>query len=175
VIQVELASLTVDSRGAPVVILRPIEDDRDHARLLPIFIGVQEATAIMLAAEGTTAARPMSYDLMVRLLEALGGSVVGIAVTRLEGGTFYAEITLETPSGRQWIDARPSDSIALAMRVGAPMFVAKAVLDEAAVTEEEASGERATPASPPSEAEQESQIAAFTDFLDKVDPEDFKG
>ena len=54
-IQVELASLTVDSRGAPVVILRPIEDDRDHARLLPIFIGVQEATAIMLAAEGTTA------------------------------------------------------------------------------------------------------------------------
>jgi hypothetical protein len=173
-IEVELASLTVDSRGAPVVILRPIEDDRDRARLLPIFIGVQEATAIMLAAEGSTASRPMSYDLMVRLLKALGGTLVGIAVTRLEGGTFFAEITLDTPSGRQWIDARPSDSIALAMRLGAPMFVARAVLDEAAVTEEEATGERAT-ASPPSAEEQESQIAAFTDFLDQVDPDDFKG
>ena len=174
-IQVDLASMAVDSRGQPVVILKPRFPQQAPTKVLPIWIGAQEASAIMLAVEGATTSRPMSYDLMVRLLEALGGSVVGIAVTRLEGGTFYAEITLETPSGRQWIDARPSDSIALAMRVGAPMFVAKAVLDEAAVTEEEASGERATPASPPSEAEQESQIAAFTDFLDKVDPEDFKG
>lgn len=163
-IQVDLASLAVDSRGEPVVLLKPISPEPGQDRVLPIWIGVQEASAIMLAVQGATASRPMAYDLMVRLLGALDGSVVQVAVTRLEHGTFFAEITLDTPSGRQVIDARPSDSIALATRTDAPIFVAAEVLAEAGVQPEQVS-----------DADEESAIEEFTHFLDTVDPDDFRG
>lgn len=78
-IQVDLASLAVDSRGEPVVILKQWAEDSGDARVLPIWVGVQEASAIMLAVQGATTSRPMAYDLMVRLLDALGGSVVQVA------------------------------------------------------------------------------------------------
>lgn len=161
-IQMDIASLAVDARGEPVVILRPTEHE-GPARLLPIWIGVQEANAIMLAVQGATTSRPMAYDLMVQLLEELGGAVVQVAVTRLEEGTYYAEVTLDTPAGRKVIDARPSDSIALASRTNAPMFVAEEVMAEAGVLEEE------------SEEEKETEIAEFSKFLDTVDPDDFRG
>lgn len=85
-------------------------------------------------------------------------------MTRLEGGTYFAEITLDTASGRKLIDARPSDSIALAMRTGAPIFVSNEVWTQAGVVLDQ------TP-----EADQESEIAEFSHFLDTVDPEDFRG
>ncbi|MGL5248275.1 MAG: bifunctional nuclease family protein, partial [Brooklawnia sp.] len=118
-IQVDLASMAVDSRGQPVVILKPKFPQQAPTKVLPIWIGAQEASAIMLAVEGATTSRPMSYDLMVRLLDALDASVRQVAVTKLEEGTFFAEITLDTNAGRRVIDARPSDSIALAMRTEA--------------------------------------------------------
>lgn len=163
-IQVDLVSLVVDSSGDPVVILKPISQDALETRLLPIWVGVQEAGAIVLAVQGETTSRPMAYDLMMKIIEEMGGSVVRVAVTRVEHGTFFAEVTLETPSGRRVIDARPSDSIALAMRAGAPMFVAADVLLEAGVVEEQ-----------DSEDGEESQIEAFNRFLDTVDPDDFRG
>lgn len=168
--QIEVASLAVDSRGEPVVILRPI-DAATPNRLLPIWIGVQEANAIMLAVEGESAARPMSYDLMARLLESLDSTVAKVAVTRLEGGTYFAEVTLATPHGDKVIDARPSDSIALAMRTNAPIYVADEVLDEAGVEDEE-SEEEAADAMP---EEQETAIEEFSRFLEDVDPDDFRG
>lgn len=163
-IQVELANLAVDSRGEPVVLLRPIAPAVGTVRVLPIWIGAQEATAIMIAVQGVTTARPMAYDLMARLLAELGGQVVQVAVTRLEEGTFYAEISLDTPTGPRVIDARPSDSIALAMRTGAPVFVAAQVLAEAGVDQAQIS-----------DPEQESEIEEFSHFLDTVDPDDFRG
>ncbi len=163
-IQVEFNSLAVDTRGLPVVLLRPKDPQDDPVNVLPIWIGMQEASAIVVAAQGAVTARPMAYDLMVRLLDALQGSVVQVAVTRLEEGTFYAEITLDTPFGRHVIDARPSDSVALALRVEAPIFVAEAVLREAGI-----------PAELITEQDEESQIEEFNEFLDSVDPDDFRG
>ena len=96
----------------------------------------------MLAIEGTTTSRPMSYDLMVRLLDALDASVRQVAVTKLEEGTFFAEITLDTNAGRRVIDARPSDAIALAMRTEAPIYIAEEVLREAGVSENQLSEEQ---------------------------------
>ena len=158
-IEVEIATPALDMRGEPVVILRP----RGGGRMLPIWIGSAEATAIMLAVEGATASRPLSYDLMVRLLDELGASVLRVAVTALEEGTYLAEITLATAAGERIIDARPSDSIALAARTGAPILVAEAVLEEAGVT-----GVMVEP-------EQEAEIEEFGRFLESVDPDDFRG
>lgn len=163
-IQVDIASLAVDTRGLPVVILKPISPDEGSGAVLPIWVGMQEASAVMIALQGATTARPMSYDLMARLLTATQAGVRQVAVTRLDEGTFYAEITLDTPSGPQIIDARPSDSIALALRMGAPIFVAEQVLQDAGV-----------PADFIAESDDESQIEQFSQFLDTVDPDDFRG
>jgi len=122
----------------------------------------------MLALEGATASRPMSYDLMARLLDVLNATVQQVAVTRLEEGTFFAEITLNTPNGIQVVDARPSDSIALAMRTESAIFVSESVLQEAGVPESQLG--------PGDEnADKESQIEEFHHFLDTVDPDDFRG
>lgn len=171
-IRVDVAGLVLDSQEQPVVLLRPLEGAGPR-RILPIWIGLQEATAIMLALDGATTERPMSYDLMVRLLERLGASVRQVAVTRLEQGTFYAEITLDSPAGVQVIDARPSDSIALAVRTGAPILVAQAVLDEAGLPEEASEAADASAASETPDAD--AQLDEFTRFLDTVNPDDFRG
>nr|NLI49775.1 bifunctional nuclease family protein [Propionibacterium sp.] len=163
----EVAQLAVDTQNQPVLLLRPVRDDPRRGRLLPIWIGVQEATAILLAVDGSVPPRPMSYDLMVRLLEALDASVRQVAVTRLEEGTFFAEITLDTPAGARVIDARPSDSIALAVRAKAPIFVADDVFEAAAMAAEE------QPARGTEDAEDE--VARFSRFLETVDPDDFRG
>ena len=162
-IQVRLTSLAVDSRGLPVVMLEPVEAVSDARRVLPIWIGVQEATAIMLAVEGAEPPRPLVYDLMTTVIDRLEARVHQVVVTKLEDKTYYAEITLRTRSGDEVIDARPSDSIALAVRTGAPIFVAEAVFAVAGVSD--AAGE----------GEEESEVAAFNEFLDSVDPEDFRG
>jgi bifunctional DNase/RNase len=162
-IEVQLASLAVDSRGQPVVILAPAGSEPGARRLLPIWIGVPEASAIMLAVEGTAPARPQVYDLMATLVGRLGAEVKQVVVTKLDGGTYYAEIALGTPGGLEVIDARPSDSIALAVRVGAPIFVAEAVFAEAGMPDEESAGD------------EQSQLAAFHSFLEDVEPDDFRG
>ena len=162
-IEVRLSTLAVDSRGLPVVILEPVAAAGDARRVLPIWIGAPEATAIMLAAEGAVPPRPLVYDLMTTLIDRLGASVQEVAITKLQDGTYYAEITLLTRQGEEVIDARPSDSIALATRVGAPIYVAEAVFAEAEVVDEATVGE------------EDSQVAAFHDFLNSVEPEDFRG
>lgn len=168
-IPVEIATLALDMRGEPVLILRPI--GQQNGPLLPIWIGAQEANAIMLAHEQVTASRPMSYDLMAKLLEELGARVTQVAVTRIDEGTYYAEITLEVAGEERVIDARPSDSVALAARVGAPILVAEGVLEEAGV-----SGVVVDPEDEGLDPEeQEAEIEEFGRFLDSVDPEDFRG
>jgi bifunctional DNase/RNase len=101
---------------------------------------------------------------MKAMLEALDSYVERVDITRVEEGTFYAAITLRAEERTRIVDARPSDSIALAIRMGAPIFVAEEVLDAAAVPDD------SEPA-----ADEEAQLAAFRDFLDSVNPEDFQG
>ncbi len=162
-IEVRVGSLAVDSRGQPVIILEPVAGDDGVRTLLPIWIGAQEATAIMLVAQGETPPRPLVYDLMATLIDRLDARVQQVAVTRLEEGTFYAEITVRSDAGDEVIDARPSDSIALAVRTGAPILVAEALFAQAGVTDAA------------SEGGEEAEVAAFHDFLESVDPDDFRG
>lgn len=163
-IQVEMTSIAVDTRGLPVVLLKPSVPHPELRVILPIWIGGQEATAIMIAVQGAEMERPMSYDLMARLIDAMHATVSQVAVTRLEGGTFFAEVTLQSPTGTRVIDARPSDSIALATRVQAPIFVAEEVLRDAGIPEQQIT-----------DLDEEAQVEEFNEFLASVDPDDFRG
>jgi len=164
VIEVRIASLAVDPRSnQPVLILRPIDDAAGEGRMLPIWIGQPEATAILLALEDVALPRPLTHDLLKNVIDALGAYVERIEITRVEEGTFYAALVLRAEERTLAIDARPSDSIALAVRTGAPVFVAEDVMDSAAVSE---SG---------NEIDEEAELQAFREFLENVDPEDFQG
>ncbi len=169
-VPVRVLGLAVDARMQPVVLLTPVEPPLGPRMLVPIWIGAQEAASIRIAVEGEQAPRPLSHDLMRRLLEATGAGVDRVDVTRIEEGTFYAELGLSTPAGPLVLDCRPSDAIALAVRTGAPLFVAETVLAEAGVAED---GDADEPA--PDAEEAEERVAEFRRFLDDVDPEDFQG
>src|SRR5205807_3185464 len=114
----------------PIVLLR--EADGDH-RVLPIFIGAVEATAIAFALQGVVTQRPMTHDLMRDLLTGLGVAVDRIVITELREGTFYADIEMSSNGNQYKVSSRPSDAIALAARLNTPIFADEAVLDEAAV------------------------------------------
>lgn len=165
-VQVRVVALAVDSRSQPVVLLKPILDEPGSGKVLPIWIGTQEATSILIATEGAHTRRPLTHDLMKSLLEAVQAELERVDVTRIEGGTFYAELTLQTRDGRLVLDARPSDAIALASRLDAPIWVNDELLEAAGVADEtEVTG------SPGEEA----QLDEFKRFLEEVDPEDFQG
>jgi bifunctional DNase/RNase len=142
----------------PIVLLREADG---AGRVLPIFIGAVEATAIAFALQGVVTPRPMTHDLMRDLLQALGVRVERVEVTELREGTFYAELVLRRDDDRVVrVSSRPSDAIALAARLGTPIYAAEPVLDEAGVmiTEED---------------EQEEVVEQFRAFLQDVNPEDF--
>lgn len=164
-IQVRIASLAVDPRSnQPVIILRPLEDEPGQNRVLPIWIGQPEATAILLALEGVELPRPLTHDLMKNIIETLGAYVERVEITRVQDGTFFAALILRAEERRLAVDARPSDSIALAVRTGAPVFVAENVMESAAVSD-----------ASDGEVDEEAELQAFREFLETVDPEDFQG
>lgn len=150
-----------ETSGAPLVLLR--EEDAPH-RVVPIFIGASEATAIALEMSGQTPPRPLSHDLMASLVQTLDGQLEAVEVTELSGGTFIASLVLHGPSGDHRVDARPSDGIALALRLDAPLFVSEAVLEEAGAIE-------------PAEMDEEDideTVDEFRSFLDGIDPSEFE-
>jgi hypothetical protein len=153
------------------VLLKPLLEEPGAGRVLPIWIGAQEATSILIAVSGERAPRPLSHDLMKLLLDTLGATVERVDVTRIDEGTFYAEIALMSSTGPYVVDARPSDAIALAVRTGAPLFVAEEVLEEAGIPAgmaEQGDEDEAT-------VDEEAEVDEFKQFLDEVDPEDFQG
>jgi uncharacterized protein len=183
-VQVTVRGIALDARMQPVVLLRPLGAAVSPPRVLPIWIGAQEAASISLALEGGAPPRPLSHDLMQSLVDALGARLDRVDVTRLDAGTFYAELTLVTPTGRRVVDSRPSDAIALALRTDAPIWVDDAVLDEAGVLDDsggtdddeddddaDADGRDRAPAP----ADAEAELKRFRSFLDDVAPEDFQG
>lgn len=160
VISMRVGGIVVDpNTQAPIVLLRGIEEPRLY---LPIFIGGMEATAIATALAGVEMPRPMTHDLFTAVLGELGATLQRVTVTDLIEGTFYAEISLADSTGHAYsVDARPSDSIAMALRSGAAIYVARAVLEEAGglVEEEEGEAEAATDAEQTS-AETPAEVAA---------------
>ncbi|MCU1374231.1 MAG: bifunctional nuclease family protein [Actinomycetia bacterium] len=146
--------------NAPVVLLREQGGER---RVLPIYIGPEEARAIALALEGVSTPRPMTHDLLRDVLGAVEVTVVSIAVTDLRESTFFAEIELQAGDKTVRVSSRPSDAVALAVRVDAPIFASESVLADAAMPAPE-EGE---------EEEQEEIVDQFRQFIDEVNPEDF--
>lgn len=180
-IQVRVLGVALDPAQQHIVLLKPLPGQPESAKLLPIWIGEQEATSILVGLGGTPAPRPLSHDLITSLFTAVGARLERVDVTRLEAGTFYAELTLATPTGVQVIDARPSDALALAVRGGVPIRVAEEVFEDAGVPAElaDTDDEDDEGADGAIDLERDADAAAkldeFKRFLDKVDPEDFQG
>ena len=140
-----------------VVILK--ESERD--RYLPIWIGQSEANAIAMRLQGLSAERPLTHDLLVSLLSALGSSISRVVVTHVIEGTFHARLYVETSTGDETeIDSRTSDAIAVAVRTGSPIYADERVLDEAGVKPD--STEEGT-------AEEEERLAVFREFVNSLD------
>ncbi len=141
--------------------------DTNAARYLPIWIGPFEADAITIQLQNVEVARPLTHDLLKSAIEQLGAKIEQVAITDLRNDTFYAEITLRVAGQRMEIDSRPSDAIALAVRAQVPVYIADAVMDQAAITPERDldTGEDATAGGGTDEAPPE----AFREFLEGLD------
>ena len=127
-VQMEVNKIRIDERrGEQVIVLR----EKHGARLLPIIIGISEVTAIKMHVSGIQPPRPLTHDLLQSTIRELGASLDRIVITKLEANTFFAKLLLRTKDGAiTEVDARPSDSIALALRAEAPIFVADEVLQQ---------------------------------------------
>lgn len=165
--------------------------EADNRRYLPIWIGAFEAEAIGSAMQGHEPLRPLTHDLLRNVIKELGGAVQYIAITHLQDTTYYARIVVEVRGVRKEIDARPSDAIALGLRVEAPIYVQEEVLDQAGVTlneededEEEPDIDRdqpSLPLPPPREARRdpseeveerdvnEENLSIFRDFINSLE------
>ncbi len=131
-VQMKIKGLMVDPvTNMPIVILK---DDSD-GRVLPIWVGIFEANAIALKVEEIETPRPMTHDLLGSLLGTFGAAVEKIVVNDLRDNTYFALIHLRVEGREHRIDSRPSDALALALRVGAPIFVEESVLDQAKTIE----------------------------------------
>lgn len=137
--------------NSPIVLLKEADGDR----YLPIWIGAVEATAIAFAQQGMTSVRPLTHDLFRDVLDALDIQISAVNITALRDGIFYADLVF---SNGAEVSARPSDSIALALRTGAKIFATDEILAEAGV---------------PIPDEQEDEVEKFREFLDTISPEDF--
>lgn len=163
-VEMELIGVRVElPSSSPIALLRELGGE---GRVLPIFIGAPEATAIAFALEEVSTPRPMTHDLLRNLLDDLGVSLEKVTVTELRDGVFIAELELHAHDGVHTISSRPSDAIALAARTGAPIYASEEVLAEAGYLEDP-DDEDADP-----EASEE-VVEQFRDFIDSVNPEDF--
>jgi len=151
--EVEVVGVRVEMpSNNPIVLLREL----DGERYLPIWIGAVEATAIAFAQQGVVPPRPLTHDLLKDVLEATGNVLSEVRITEMSDGVFYAVLVLD--SGIE-IGARPSDSIALALRTGARIVCAEDLLDEIGIAVPD---------------EREEEVEKFREFLDHVSPEDFE-
>ena len=129
-VQMEVSKIRIDERrGEQVVVLK----ERGGTRFLPIIIGISEVTAIKMKISGIQPPRPLTHDLLKETIAQLGATLQRIIITKLEFNTFFAKLILQTRDGEvHEVDARPSDSIAVALRADAPIFVAEEVLNQVA-------------------------------------------
>jgi uncharacterized protein len=147
-VRVELPS------NQPIVLLKEANGDR----YLPIWIGAVEATAIAFALQGIQTPRPMTHDLMRSILEETAVRVDQILISELVDQTFYAIIKMSTDGEAREVSSRPSDAIALAVRINAPIFANEEVLEQAGIELKD---------------DEEAEVERFREFLDQISPEDF--
>jgi bifunctional DNase/RNase len=150
-----------------VVFLKEIKRER----YLPIIIGVSEADAIAIKLQNADVPRPLTHDLLASMVQTLGGRITHIVVNDLVDETFYARIVLDVQGRHVEVDSRPSDAIALAVRVNVPIFVEESVLEKSAIVPDEArdsaeSGE---------ERIKEEQLSVFRDVINQLNLDDLGG
>ena len=149
-----------------VVVLKETDSDR----YLPIWIGPFEADAITIQLQGVQVPRPLTHDLLKSFIRELGVKVSHVLVSELRNDTFFARIVVDVDGKSMEIDSRPSDAVALAVRVGAPIFVSEQVMSLASITpEEDITADTEMEATTSQEAE---SLAAFRDFVDSLDLDD---
>lgn len=149
-------------------------------RYLPIWIGPAEADAIAVKLQGVNVPRPLTHDLLRSVIDTLGASISSIIVCELKNDTFFAKIALNVDRGQVEVDSRPSDALALAVRVGAPIYVDESVLDKAGILLDKETGkpifeetERIDKEGKRVSEEELNRLSAFRDFIDTLDWEDF--
>lgn len=162
--EMKVAGIALDpTSNAPIVILR----DVNGKIVLPIWIGVMEASSIAAALEGLSYSRPMTHDLFAALLKRIDARVTKIEIVDIKENIFYALIVLEHNGELISIDSRPSDALAIALRTNARIFVASHVVKEATHVEEEpASGDKIAVGF-------EQNQDKLQEILEKMNPEDF--
>jgi hypothetical protein len=151
-----------------VVILK----DVDSERYLPIWIGPCEADAITVTLQEVEVPRPLTHDLLKNVISDMGGEVEHIVISELRDEVFYARIVMEANGRHLEIDSRPSDAIALAVRLRVPVYIEDGVMEKASVHPEEEVEEEGGAAAA---AAADEKLDVFKDFLDSLDLDDLEG
>ena len=161
-VEMHLASVRVEMpTNNPVVLLQ--ETTGDHRTLL-IFIGTHEAQAIVEAIQGQTRPRPMTHELLRDMLTELGATLERVVITELVDSVYYAELHIALGGRTHVVSSRPSDAMAIAARMGTPIYAEEALLDEAAVMLDDEDDDSANP---------DELVDQFHEFIKDVRPEDF--
>lgn len=158
-IEMKVMGIALDTRtGSPIVVLH----DKDNRKALPIWIGSAEASAIIRKIENLSVARPMTHDLIINIIEKTGFTLEKIEINDVEKETYYATLYLHNSETNQSIeiDSRPSDAIAVAIRVDAPIFVTANVISNGSVSTDS--------------AKDEEEAQEFKKFVQSIKPSDFE-
>jgi uncharacterized protein len=165
-IEVIVSRLGLDSSTQSYVV---ILQEKDGQRLLPIWIGQPEAESIVMQMHNVKRPRPLTHDLCKSLILGLGGALQRVHITRVEKNTYFAELHIARNGDVVQVDARPSDSIAIALRLSAPIFAAESLLSDVQIEESSDAFEIETPPASPSELNAEQ----LKEYLERLRPEDF--
>ena len=157
-IEMQVMGIAIDTRtGSPIVVLQ----DKDNRRALPIWIGSAEASAIIRVIENIRVQRPMTHDLIINMVEDLGHEVDRVEIHDVEKETFFSDIILKNKKGEETrIDSRPSDAIAVAIRVNAPILVSPSVLADGSIS--------------CNSQKDELEAQEFREFIKDIKPSDFE-
>ena len=173
-VEVKVQSLGLDRNSStPVVILQEL----DGSRVLPIWIGPSEASAIAMELAGMKFSRPLTHDLFASVIMGLGGSLQRVMITKVVENTYYAELIIQRGSELLSVDARPSDSIAIALRMDASIFTTDDLLEHTSIEVTDASDETSE-LEDPGEEQQDKPLGKLSpeelrEYLRRMNPEDF--
>lgn len=177
--RVEVSSLGLDkASGTPVVILK----EKGGVRILPIWIGPGEASAIAMVLAGIEFSRPLTHDLLHAVVGEMGGEVLRVQIHRVVDNTYFASLLLRRATGVVAVDSRPSDSVALALRASAPIFVSDELLDTVPIEIQQepddlpswaSTGEDVIPKRDPGPTGGTADPEGLREYLKGLDPEDF--
>jgi len=178
-----MIEMTVDSIRVSLMNYQRVVILKEKAaeRYLPIWIGPSEADAIAVKLQGVSVPRPLTHDLLISVIDALGATINSIIVSDLKNDTFYAKVLLSVDGEQMEVDSRPSDALALAVRAEVSIFAEEAVLDKAGILLDRETGKpvgstdgvAAKDADTKVSDDEMKKMSAFYDFINNLDLEDF--